>query len=580
MPSPPALPRVTVVGLGPGGHEHVSIETRRAIEAIPRRYLRTAVHPSAGLVPGAATFDHLYESAERFEDVYAAIVEALVEAARAHGEVLYAVPGSPLVLERSVRALRADARIACTVLPALSFLDIVWARLDIDPVEAGVRLLDGHEFATAAAGTTGAVLIAHTHAAWVLSDVKLAVEDATGDEPVVILQRLGTPDEAITHTTWSELDRAVEADHLTCVYVPQLGTPVGAGYVRFHQLARTLREQCPWDREQTHRSLVPYLVEETFEVVDALEALDPDDPTTDEALIEELGDLLYQIEFHATVAEQEGRFSIADVTQGIHDKLVRRHPHVFGDAQADDAGTVLANWDEIKRREKDRTSVFDGVARSLPALAYAQQLARKAAKVGFDWPAVDGPLAKVDEELAELRAAIAGGDADEVADELGDLVIATVNVARHVGVDAELAARAAAAKFRRRFEGVEALATARRLDLGALELARWTPSGKRSSRRRLSGRSSRTDRDRIRRIGVSFGRPRCTNRGAGPKRGSMRACGCSSPIRRTTRTSGRCRSPRTSRRGTSRTSTACSACTVTSCASSSSDPTATARRTS
>ena len=216
----------------------------------------------------------------------------------------------------------------------MSFLDLVWARLGIDPVESAVRLIDGHEFALAAAGSTGALLITHTHADWVLSDIKLAAEEATGDEPVVILQGLGTPAERITRTTWSELDRAVEPDHLTCVYVPALGDSVGAGYVRFHQLARTLREQCPWDREQTHASLVPYLVEETFELVDALEALDPDDPSTDEALIEELGDLLYQIEFHATLAEQAGRFSIADVTTGIHDKLVRRHPHVFGDVAA------------------------------------------------------------------------------------------------------------------------------------------------------------------------------------------------------------------------------------------------------
>ena len=216
---------------------------------------------------------------------------------------------------------------------------------------------------------------------------------------------------------------------------------------------------------------MPYLVEETFEVVDALEALDPDDPSTDEALIEELGDLLYQIEFHATIAEQDGRFSIADVTAGIHDKLVRRHPHVFGDVAASDAGTVVANWEEIKREEKGRTSVFDGVARSLPALAYTQHLARKAAKVGFDWPTVDGPLAKVDEELAELREAIAGGDDARIADELGDLVVAVVNVARHVHVDAELAARGAAAKFRRRFEGVEALAAARQIDLRAADLA-------------------------------------------------------------------------------------------------------------
>ncbi|HEU4841141.1 MAG TPA: nucleoside triphosphate pyrophosphohydrolase [Ilumatobacteraceae bacterium] len=466
-----ALPTVTIVGLGPGGHDHVTVETVRAIERVPHRFLRTARHPSADLVPGAATFDHVYEAADRFADVYAAIVEDLVAAATEHGEVLYAVPGSPLVLERSVRSLLADDRVRCDVLPALSFLDVAWARLGIDPVEAGVRLVDGHEFARAAAGVTGAVLITHTHADWVLSDIKLAVEDATGDEPVVILQRLGTPDELLTRTTWSELDRTVAADHLTCVYVPALGVPVGGGYVRFHELARTLREQCPWDREQTHASLAPYLVEETFEVVDALEALDPDDPATDEALIEELGDLLYQIEFHATIAEQAGRFTIADVTAGIHDKLVRRHPHVFGDVAADDAGTVLANWEEIKREEKGRTSVFDGVPRSLPALAYAQHLARKAAKVGFDWPDIGGPLAKVDEELTELREAIATGDGDRIADELGDLVVATVNVARHAHVDAELAARAAAAKFRRRFEAVEALAAEGGVALRTADLA-------------------------------------------------------------------------------------------------------------
>jgi tetrapyrrole methylase family protein/MazG family protein len=463
-------PAVTIVGLGPGGHEHITVETVRAIERIPHRYLRTGRHPSADLVPDAVTFDHVYETADRFADVYATIVTELVAAATEHGEILYAVPGSPLVLERSVRSLVADGRVECTVLPALSFLDVAWARLGIDPVEAGVRLVDGHEFATAAAGATGALLITHTHADWVLSDFKLAAEDATGDEPVVILQRLGTADERVTTTTWSELDRAVAADHLTCVYVPAFGVPVGAGYVRFHQLARTLREQCPWDEEQTHASLVPYLVEETFELVDALAALDPDDPATEEALIEELGDVLYQIEFHATIAEQAGRFSIADVTAGIHDKLVRRHPHVFGDVQAPDTGTVLANWDEIKREEKGRTSVFDGVARSLPALAYVQHLSRKAAKVGFDWPDIDGPLAKVDEELAELRAALASGDAEHIADELGDLVVAAVNVARHAHVDAELAASAAAGKFRRRFEAVEALAAERGIDLGAADL--------------------------------------------------------------------------------------------------------------
>ncbi len=329
-------------------------------------------------------------------------------AAAAHGEILYAVPGSPLVLERTVRHLRGRDDIDLVVLPAMSFLDVAWARLGIDPVEAGVRLVDGHDFATAAAGERGPLLVAHTHANWVLSEIKLAVDGATGDEPVTILQALGTPDELIVDTTWAELDRTVTADHLTSLWIPELATPVGAEYVRFHQLTRLLREQCPWDIEQTHATLVPHLLEETYEVVDAIDSLDPDDPTTDDDLIEELGDLLYQIEFHATIAEQEGRFTIADVASGIHDKLVRRHPHVFGDLVGSDLGTdeVLANWDDIKRAEKSRSSVFDGIPRSMPALAYAAKVGGKASKVGFDWPDVAGAFPKIAEETDELLATI------------------------------------------------------------------------------------------------------------------------------------------------------------------------------
>ncbi|MCU0259443.1 MAG: nucleoside triphosphate pyrophosphohydrolase [Ilumatobacteraceae bacterium] len=467
-----AFPEVVVVGLGPGGREHVTAEALELIAAIPHRYLRTSVHPTAHLVPDARSFDHVYEAADTFDDVYERIADDLVAAAHEHGRVLYAVPGSPLVLERTVRRLLADDRVACDVRPAMSFLDVAWARLGIDPVEAGVRLVDGHEFATAAAGERGPLLVAHVHADWVLSEIKLAVDDLDGsadDDEVVILQALGTPDERIERTTWSELDRTVAADHLTTLYLPRLSAPVGAEYVRFHRLARTLREQCPWDIEQTHRSLVPYLLEETYEVVDALQALDPDDPATDDALVEELGDLLYQIEFHATIAEQEGRFTIADVARGIHDKLVRRHPHVFGDVDATDTATVLGNWESIKRAEKQRTSVFDGVPTSMPALSYAHAVQRKAAKVGFDWPDVDGALPKIAEEADEVMAARADGG--DVAGELGDLLFAVVNVARHLGVDPELALRAATAKFRERFEAVERLAAARGLDVGTAGLA-------------------------------------------------------------------------------------------------------------
>jgi tetrapyrrole methylase family protein/MazG family protein len=465
--------RIVVVGLGPGGHDHVTDETRRTVERIGHRRLRTAIHPSADLVPDATTFDHLYDSSSTFDDVYRRIADTLVADAAEHGEVLYAVPGSPLVLERSVRHLLDRDDVEVVVLPAMSFLDVAWARLGIDPVEAGVRLVDGHDFATAAAGERGPLLVAHAHADWVLSEIKLAVEGAAGDEPVTILQALGTPEELVVETTWADLDRTVTADHLTSLWIPQLAAPVGVEYVRFHQLARTLREQCPWDIEQTHDSLIPHLLEETYEVVDAVHGLDPDDPTTDEHLIEELGDLLYQIEFHATIAEQEGRFTIADVATGIHDKLVRRHPHVFGDLAGADLDTdeVLTNWDDIKRAEKQRTSLFDGIPRSMPALAYAATVGAKASKVGFDWPDVDGAFAKIAEEAAELDATMGEPTDERSVEELGDLLFAVVNVARHLRLDPELALRAATDKFRLRFEGVERLAAERSIDLRAADLA-------------------------------------------------------------------------------------------------------------
>jgi tetrapyrrole methylase family protein/MazG family protein len=465
--------RIVVVGLGPGGVNHVTTETLATIERIKHRHLRTSIHPSAHLVPDAVTHDDLYESADTFDDVYIEIAHRLTAAATEHGEVLYAVPGSPLVLERTVRYLRqraADGMIELDVLPAMSFLDVAWARLGIDPVEKGVRLVDGHDFATAAAGERGPMLVAHTHANWVLNEIKLAVEDAQGDEPVTMLHALGTDAELIVETTWAQLDQTIEADHLTSIYIPQLAAPVGQGYVRFHELTRMLREQCPWDIEQTHETLIPFLLEETYEVVDALQALDPDEPSSDDDLIEELGDLLFQIEFHATIAEQEGRFTIVDVTQGIHDKLVRRHPHVFGDIIADDTGTVLENWDEIKKAEKGRTSIFEGIPRSLPSLAYAQKVGRKASKVGFDWPDVAGAFPKIAEETAELAEAMTETDAAATELELGDLLFAVVNVARHLKIDAELALRAASDKFRARFEGVEALAASRSIDLKTADL--------------------------------------------------------------------------------------------------------------
>ena len=475
-------PVVTVVGLGPGPVGLVTQETIEAISSSTTRFVRTTRHPSATLVGNAVSFDDEYERHDTFAEVYAAIAARVADAALKNGSALYAVPGSPGVLEDGVRRLLADERLEVRVLSAVSFLDLAWLRLGIDPVDAGVRLVDAHRFAESAANSAGPFLVAQCHADWVLSEIKLAHESARGDERVTVLHHLGLADERVLETTWDDLDRlershGLVVDHLTSLYVPQLAEPVAGEMARLHALARTLREQCPWDREQTHASLVRYLIEETYEVVDALNALDEDDPSTDEALIEELGDLLYQIEFHTTIAEQQGRFSLADVARTTHEKLVRRHPHVFGDVQATNAGEVVTTWDEIKRAERaakivdDAPDFFAGVSRAAPSLSLAQKLQKRAAEVGFDWPDVHGASAKLDEEIGELRVAAQSGDPAVVRMELGDVLFSVVNVARKLGLDAETALRDAADKFVARFTRVQQLAAQRGMDLASCDLA-------------------------------------------------------------------------------------------------------------
>ena len=234
------------------------------------------------------------------------------------------------------------------------------------------------------------------------------------------------------------------------------------------EIVRVLRAPggCPWDREQDHKSIRRDLLEEAYEVA---EAIDEEDP---EHLKEELGDLLLQVVIHARMEEEEGRTDLNGVADGICKKLIYRHPHVFGDVTVTGSGEVLANWDELKKKEKHQTTAadsVDAVARSLPGLWRAEKIQKKAAKVGFDWDGVDGAMEKLREETGELETAIAEGS--NVSEELGDLLFAAVNVARFVKTDPEAALSAACDKFARRFRAVEEAAAAQGKDLSAMTLA-------------------------------------------------------------------------------------------------------------
>jgi tetrapyrrole methylase family protein/MazG family protein len=477
---------VVVVGLGPAGADLIPEATYAALAGAATSFVRTARHPAvaaaAEVAPGGlASFDRLYETAGTIDEVYGAIVEELVRAAttaaaREPGAfVVYAVPGSPFVAERAVVRLRADGRVGVEVVAAPSFLDLAWDRLGIDPVAAGVRLVDGASFAVEAAGQRGPLLVAQCHSRQVLSDIKLAADDAAGEDTgrtAVLLHHLGLADEVVREVAWAEIDRSLEPDHLTALWVPHLAAPVALELARLDELVHRLRLECPWDAGQTHGSLARHLLEETYETLDALEAVSagpgaagagPDGgrepaPEAVDHLAEELGDLLFQVYFHAVLGAEEGWFTLADVARGVHDKLVARHPHVFGDVVADTPEAVAANWEVLKKKEKGRSSVTEGIPGSLPALALAAKLQSKAAAVG---------LGGVDE--AALRRLIGDGvgrlgvegPADGSAGsadgqrELGRLLFALADLGRRVGIDPETALRAETGRFRRQIEEQE-----------------------------------------------------------------------------------------------------------------------------
>ena len=457
-------PHITVVGLGPAGPDMVGDAVAALLASPGRTYLRTKRHPAAALAPGAQSFDELYESAATFDDVYVGIVEALVAAAEraAPDPVVFAVPGSPLVAERTVELLRADDRVDLTVVPAPSFLDLAWAALEIDPLSAGVRLVDAAAFGSVAAREGGPFLVAQCWSRHQLSEVKLAVPEAAKLPQPVILHHLGLEDQVVLAVDWWELDRMLEPDHLTSLYVPALpersAMVAGVEVARLTALMDTLRERCPWDRVQTHASLMPHLVEECYEVLDALSAVAAaEDARAPVHLEEELGDLLFQIVFHARLADEEGQFDLAGVARTVHDKLVHRHPHVFAGTDAGSADQVLSNWEAIKKTEKGRASVTEGIPTGMPALMLTSKLARKARSVGLE---PDDPNGTHDAStrLRELSERAAGATphaddpldpgGDDVERDVGALLFAVATLAQRVGVDPEQALRERALSLR------------------------------------------------------------------------------------------------------------------------------------
>ncbi|MBU5350532.1 nucleoside triphosphate pyrophosphohydrolase [Paenibacillus lautus] len=463
---------ITVVGLGSGNPDRLTIGIIKTMQRASKVYVRTLSHPVIAALNEfqiePESFDHVYEAYDTFPEVYESIASALINLAKAaeeDREIVYAVPGHPMVAEATVRLLRERCpgeHVTLTVLGGESFLDEAFVRLGFDPIE-GFQLLDAAELRASVIQPQLHTLIGQVYDMFTASEVKLALMELYPDDyPVIVGHALGVEgEEAIQQVPLFELDRIDGYGNLSLIYVPRSDDSKlrQRTFARLHEIVGILRspEGCPWDREQTHESIRKNLIEETYEV---LETIDEDDP---EHMQEELGDLLLQIMLHSQMEEELGTFTVYDVIQALNDKLIFRHPHVFGESSAKDAESALQNWEQMKAEEKrrkglspEKASALDGIPRDLPALMKAYKLQKKASKVGFDWDNIEGVFQKIEEELGELRQAVTEGQSDEdTALELGDLLFAVSNAARFIGADPEEALSRTNRKFVSRFSYIE-----------------------------------------------------------------------------------------------------------------------------
>jgi tetrapyrrole methylase family protein / MazG family protein len=454
---------IILLGLGPGDPELLTVQAKNLLTSTPEVYFRTDHHPVAKAFAGIThihSFDSLYESSERFEDVYSQIIDEILRMGRSDDGVLYAVPGHPFVAEATCPEIyrRAKAEgIPVRVVEGISFIEPVCSALGLDPFPRLVLsdALEVGQFHHPDFPPDMPVLFTQIYSRQVAAELKMTLNAVYPDDhPVRLVHAAGTPDLLVEDIPLYEIDRSRHIDITTAMYLPPLGE--GTSLESFQEIIAHLRapDGCPWDKKQTYLTLRKHLLEETYET---LAAMDQEDPAK---MAEEFGDLLLQIVLNAQIGVEEGDFSMTDILHGIYSKIIRRHPHVFGDVKVSGEEGVLVNWEKIKKEERtsngeEKKSLLDGVPIVFPALSQAQEIQDRAARVGFDWKDEQGVVDKMHEELEEVNAA---ATPEEFEEEMGDLLFSVVNLARWRKVDAESALRAANQKFRTRFGFIEAYA--------------------------------------------------------------------------------------------------------------------------
>jgi tetrapyrrole methylase family protein / MazG family protein len=454
---------ITIVGLGAGDLEQLPLGVYRLIKSSETLFLRTKEHPVVDDLAAEGvefrSFDNIYEKHDRFEEVYEEITQILVSQAE-KGPLVYAVPGHPLVAEKTVQlllGLKEEGKVEVKVGGGQSFIDALFSSVGADPID-GFQLLDGTSLRLQDIHMNQQLIIGQVYDAFIASEVKLTLMELYPyDYEVMLVTAAGSKDEEVARIPLVELDRTAGLSNLTSLYVPAVKEMEGSykQYGTLREIISTLRgpEGCPWDKEQTHQSLKKYLIEETYEL---LEAIDEDDI---DHIVEELGDVLLQVMLHAQIGEDEGMFTMEEVIETIASKMVRRHPHVFGSVAVENADQVTANWDKIKQQEKGggegHEPMLKNTAKGMPALIKAYEYQKKAAKAGFDWPDAKGAWDKVWEELKEFEREMENSSETERKKEFGDILFALINVARFYKIFPEEALAMTNTKFYRRFSYVE-----------------------------------------------------------------------------------------------------------------------------
>ncbi|MDV4150254.1 nucleoside triphosphate pyrophosphohydrolase [Clostridium sp. AL.422] len=467
---------IKIIGLGPGAPDALTIGAVRALEEGENIYFRTEKHPTVDYLKkrlsNFKTYDHYYESLDNFDEVYKSIANDIIKNQKEFGDIIYAVPGHPLVAEKSVFNLISlcdDENIEYEIVPAVSFIDAMMDVLKIDPIE-GLKVIDAFDISNQVLDKRIGTIITQVYNPLIASEVKLRLLDYYNDDTEIVFARAAgiEGEESIRRIPIYELDMQEDIDYLTSIYIPK-DVDNKKDFNDLVEIIDTLRGEdgCPWDMEQTHESIKNQILEEAYELVDSINNDDID------GMIEELGDVLLHVVFHASIGKDDGYFNIYDVIGSICNKMIYRHPHVFGDGEVSNSKDVLEKWDDLKKKEKQYNTITDemnAIANALPALIRAHKVQKKAAKVGFDWSKVEEAALKVEEELKEVLDVYKSNNKEKIKNEVGDLIFACVNVARLLKVDEEEALNSTIKKFINRFSFIEQQAIKNNRNLNEMTL--------------------------------------------------------------------------------------------------------------